>query len=145
MTLNKMDKFIIFTDGGARGNPGPAAIGFVIYNNNQSQILFKSGEYIGETTNNQAEYTALIKALKKAADLNAKIIVCYLDSELVVKQLLGLYKVREKGLQELISQVFKLTKNFESIEYKHVLREKNKLADKLVNEALDKVETNGNL
>lgn len=132
-----MNKLIIYTDGGARGNPGPAAIGFVIYNES-SKILKKAGMCIGETTNNQAEYKALIKALEEARSLKAESIVCFLDSELVVRQLQGKYKVREEGLKPLATEVLRLVKNFSSVEFKHVPREKNKLADELVNEALDK-------
>jgi ribonuclease HI len=127
-----------FSDGGARGNPGPAAIGYVIYTQSD-RVLKQSGEYIGEGTNNHAEYTALIRALTAARDLGATEADCFLDSELVVKQLHGKYKVREQNLQQLIGEVFRLMKSFSRIEFTHVPREKNQLADKLVNEALDEV------
>ncbi len=129
-------KLEIFTDGGARGNPGPAGIGYVI--SSGKQVLQSYGEHIGDATNNQAEYQALIKALSAAATLGGTDIQCYLDSELVVRQLQGKYKVREENLKQLIGEVFRLMKSFLSIEFTHVPREKNKLADKLVNEALDK-------
>lgn len=129
-------KLKTYSDGGARGNPGPAAIGVVIYSENDT-VLFKTGEYIGEATNNQAEYKALIKAMGQAANLGAGDLVCYLDSELVVKQMQGKYKVREAGLQTLAAIALKTMKSFSSVEFVHVRREKNKLADKLVNEALD--------
>jgi ribonuclease HI len=97
-------------------------------------------EYIGETTNNQAEYKALIRALEEAASRAAESVTCYLDSELVVKQLTGVYKIKEAGLQELAMQAIKLKNKFQSVEFKHVRREQNARADALVNEALDEKE-----
>jgi ribonuclease HI len=133
------DKLIIYTDGGARGNPGPAAIGVAIFDvKNTHEPIFKLGKYIGETTNNQAEYKALIVALEEAKNLGARNLVCYLDSELVVRQITGIYKIKEAGLQDLAMDVIRAKNNFDLVEFKHVLREKNKLADQLVNEALDK-------
>jgi ribonuclease HI len=131
-------KLVIYTDGGARGNPGPAAIGVVIYDETGSAIIKQISERIGEGTNNNAEYTALIRGLTEAVELGARRIDFYLDSELVVKQLLGKYKIREENLQKLAGEALRLARNFDSVEYFHVPREKNKLADKLVNEALDK-------
>src|SRR3989344_2530241 len=133
-------KLKTYSDGGARGNPGPAAIGVVVYSETGS-VLFQVGEYIGETTNNQAEYKALIVAMEKALGFGGTHVTCYLDSELVVKQMQGKYKVREEGLQALATQALKMIKNFSSVEFVHVRREKNKLADKLVNEALDNLAT----
>lgn len=130
-------KLIIYTDGGARGNPGPAAIGVAIYDSSSREIK-RSSEYIGETTNNQAEYKALLKALDLAAEIGADSIVCHLDSELVVRQLQGKYKVREESLKPLVAQALRLTQRFKEVQFVHVPREKNKLADQLVNEALDK-------
>ena len=130
------EKLIIYSDGGARGNPGPAAVGFVIYDFGHHEIK-RLGKYIGTTTNNQAEYRALLTALQGAVAIGAKNIVCNLDSELVVKQLQGLYKIKEKGLQALAAEVLSLTAKFSQVEFKHVRREQNKLADELVNEALD--------
>jgi ribonuclease HI len=132
-----MNKLLIYTDGGARRNPGPAAIGIVIYDEKHSQILKNIGIAIGETTNNQAEYKALITALYEAIKLGAEEVVCNLDSELVVKQLQGKYKIKEEGLKPLASEVLRLTSKFTKIEFHHIPREKNKLADKLVNKALD--------
>lgn len=133
--MNK--KLIIYTDGGARGNPGPAAIGVVIYNQS-AKIVSKISKYIGDTTNNQAEYQALIEGLTEAAKLGGQGIDCYLDSELVVKQMQGKYKVREAGLKDLVMQALRLTAKFSRVDFYHIPREKNKLADKLVNEALNK-------
>src|SRR3989344_5725055 len=125
------DKLIIYSDGGARGNPGPAAIGFVIYDSSGKAIK-KFKHFLGITTNNQAEYKALIAALEAAAKLGALIAVCHLDSELVVKQLQGKYKVREEGLKPLAADALRLTAKFSQVQFVHVLREKNKLADQLV-------------
>jgi ribonuclease HI len=129
-------KLIIFTDGGARGNPGPAGIGAVIYNENK-EIVAELKEYIGEATNNTAEYKALIMALKKAESLGAQDLEINMDSELVVKQMQGLYKIKEPSLQVLANQVLKHKNNFNSVVFRHVRREFNKPADKLVNEAID--------
>ncbi len=131
---------IIFTDGGARGNPGPSGIGAVFYledDHGNKKHLENLQQYIGEHTNNYAEYTALITALERAINLGYKNVRCYLDSELVVKQLNGLYKIREETLKPLASKVLALTNNFTSINFNHVHREKNAEADKLVNQAID--------
>lgn len=133
--MNK--KIIIFTDGGARGNPGPAGIGAVLYDN-KKQLLTKISRYIGETTNNQAEYQALIAALKKAKELGGQELEVFLDSELVVKQLNREYKVKNKELAPLFLQVYNLSLSFSKITFTHIYRESNKEADRLVNEALDK-------
>jgi len=132
-----MNKLIIYTDGGARNNPGPAGIGVVLYDENKA-IVETYKEYIGEATNNQAEYRALIKALQIAEKHSPKEINCFLDSELVVKQLNKEYKVKDPDLQVLYNQILDMTM-FKNISFSHVRREQNKLADKLVNEALDEV------
>ena len=133
-----MDKLIMYTDGGARGNPGPAAIGVAIYEvANIHTPIQTYKKYLGETTNNQAEYRALLTGLEMANKLGAKELVCYLDSELVVKQLTGIYKIKEAGLQELAMDAIRLKNNFDIVEFRHIPREKNKLADQLVNDALD--------
>ncbi|HYC79401.1 MAG TPA: ribonuclease HI family protein [Candidatus Binatia bacterium] len=129
-------ELIIHSDGGARGNPGPAAIGVVVSDTNGNELKAIK-EYIGEGTNNQAEYKALIKGISEAAAMGAQTITCYLDSELVVKQLNGQYKIKEPGLQVLAMHVIRSKNKFQSIEFKHVRREHNKRADQLVNEALD--------
>jgi ribonuclease HI len=127
----------MYTDGGARGNPGPAGIGVVIEDGAGKELKL-IGEFVGQGTNNQAEYKALLKGLREAAILGGTDLTCYLDSELVVKQLTGLYKIKEAGLQVLAAEVLKLTGKFSKIEFRHVRREKNARADKLVNLALDK-------
>lgn len=130
-----MKKLIINTDGGSRNNPGPAGIG-IVFSDESGEVVAKFKEYIGEATNNVAEYSALIYALKKAKDFEAEEIECRLDSELIVKQLNGEYKVKDPGMKNLYAQVQDLI-FFKPIKFVHVRREFNKLADKLVNEAVD--------
>jgi ribonuclease HI len=131
----------IFTDGGSRGNPGEAAVGIVIYDETGT-IHEKIGKKIGLQTNNFAEYTALLIAFQTVED-QYKDKTCemkidfVLDSELVVKQLKGEYKVKDTTLSQLYQQTKRHEKNFKEIAYYHVKRELNKMADKLVNEALD--------
>lgn len=127
---------VICTDGGARGNPGPAALGVIVGDKEYS-------EYLGEMTNNKAEYLALVFALKKAKALlggnkaaEAEIEV-RMDSELIVRQLNGIYKIKEPDLQPLFVEVWNLKLDFRKVEFKHVPREENKRADRLVNLALD--------
>jgi len=133
----KYEKIKLYTDGGARGNPGPAGIGAVILNEKGS-VIAEISEYIGETTNNQAEYKALIAGLAKAKEFGARELDVFLDSELVVKQLNREYKVKDKGLAPLFVQAYNISLGFKKIVFKHIPREKNKLADELVNQALDK-------
>ena len=133
-TINKIK---IFTDGGARGNPGPAAIGIVIKDDND-QILKTYSEYLGETTNNQAEYKALIKGLELAKEFKPKQVICYLDSELVVKQMNQEYKVKDKDLQLLFVKAWNMAVSFKKVEYHHIRRNLNKEADRLLNQELDK-------
>ena len=129
-----MIKAILHSDGGARGNPGPAGIGVVLeFSDNKK--LFK--KYIGEGTNNQAEYQALILGLEEAKKVGAEEVDCYLDSELVVKQLNREYKVKNEGLAPLFIKVYNLTQQFKKVKFIHVFREDNIEADKLVNEAMD--------
>jgi len=129
-----MTKATIHTDGGARGNPGPAGIGAVVEINGQKH-LFK--EYIGETTNNQAEYKAVILGLQKAKELKADEVDVFLDSELVQQQLSQVYKVKNKDLAPLFVKAWNLSIGFKKVKYTHVRRSDNKEADQLVNQALD--------
>lgn len=130
-----MKKLIINTDGGARGNPGPAGVG-VVFSDEKGQVLESYKKYIGEATNNSAEYQGLIFALEKASKMEVQEIECRLDSELIVKQLKGEYKVKDADLKGLHATVQELI-FFKPVKFVHVRREKNKLADKLVNEAID--------
>src|SRR3989344_6206948 len=126
------------SDGGARGNPRPATIGIIV--RDEEKIIKKYSAKIGRATNNIAEYKALIKAIELASKHTNKELTCYLDSELIVKQLLGEYKVRDEKLLELFLIVQKLQENFSKIKYIHVSRwdEFQKIADKLLNKELDK-------
>jgi len=131
-----MEKIEVFVDGGSRGNPGPAAVGFII-NGKEYQ------EFIGETTNNVAEYKAIILALKKIKHLLGKEklknteIVINSDSDLVVNQLNGKFKILEKELMPLFIEVWNLKFDFPHLKFNYIPREKNKRADELVNQALD--------
>lgn len=131
------EKIKIFTDGGARGNPGPAAIGIVIKNDND-KIIKEYSEYLGVATNNQAEYRALIKGLELAEEFSPKEIICFLDSELVVKQMNQEYKVKDKDLQPLFIKVWNAAMGFKKVSYRHIRRHLNAEADKLLNSELDK-------
>lgn len=125
----------LFTDGGARGNPGPSAIGGVLYQDDK--LIDSLSEYIGNATNNVAEYKALIEGLKLAIKNNIEDLDCFLDSELVVKQLKREYKVKNEALGKLFVEASNLSLKFKKISFNHVRRELNKEADALVNEALD--------
>jgi len=128
-------KIKIYTDGGARNNPGPAGIGVVLYDEN-GEILKTFKEYIGEGTNNEAEYRGLLAGLKLALDFS-KEAEFFLDSELLVKQLNGQYRVKNENLRKFYDEAQVLKMGFTKISFNHVRREQNKLADKLVNEAID--------
>jgi ribonuclease HI len=127
---------VINTDGGARGNPGPAGIGLVI-KSETGELLYSHGAHIGDATNNVAEYSALIKALEESVNLGATNLRIQMDSELIVKQMQGIYKIKQPALQELATKVLALLKKFDSYSFIHVRREYNKEADALVNKALD--------
>ena len=125
----------VYTDGGARGNPGPAAIGAIFYASNSK--IGECGEFIGKTTNNEAEYKALIMALLKAKSLKAKNVNCFLDSELVVKHLNHQYRLKDEKIIPLFIKIWNLTFDFDKVTFTHIPREKNKEADALVNKILD--------
>lgn len=135
--LKILMKVIIKTDGGARGNPGPAAIGVIIQDENKKTIC-AYGEYLGAGTNNYAEYSALISGLNKAKELGANEAECILDSELIVKQMRREYKVKEPTLQKLFIQAYNAAQQFKKVTYRHTERANNIEADRLVNETLDK-------
>lgn len=126
----------LYTDGGARGNPGPSAIGVVLRDTNQETIE-TLGLYLGTATNNVAEYTALVNGLKLAKEKGVTELNCFLDSELVVKQLTNIYRVKDATLKTLFDQVKILEKNFVVVKYTHIRREFNKEADAIVNQVLD--------
>jgi len=140
------EKIVMFTDGGSRGNLGPAGIGIYV-----ETLDKKFGEYIGETTNNVAEYSALIYGLKKLKQLLGKDktkqyeIECNLDSELIVKQMNHEYKIKDENVQKNFIEIWNLMLDFKNVIFKHIPREENSVADALVNEALDAKEKQGNL
>ena len=129
-------KLTVNVDGGARGNPGPAAIGVVI-RDPDGLILDEHGERIGEATNNVAEYKALIRGIQRAAELGATELDLIGDSELVVRQVEGRYKVKKPGLKPLHAEAKQALSAFDSWSVRHVRREENAEADRLVNEVLD--------
>jgi ribonuclease HI len=126
----------LFTDGGSRGNPGPAGIGAVIFDD-AGECLGEVSEYIGRATNNVAEYKSLIEGMKKALELNISEIEILMDSQLVVRQVLGEYRVKNEGLKPLWKEACVLFKKFDKADIKHTRRENNVDADRLVNQALD--------
>jgi ribonuclease HI len=124
------------TDGGARGNPGPAAYGYVL-EAEDGTMLAAHGEKIGIATNNVAEYSALIAGLEKALELGVDEVEVVSDSELMVKQMTGEYRVKNEALRELSLEAGRLARRIGLVDYRAVRREQNTLADKLVNDALD--------
>jgi len=126
----------LFADGGSRGNPGPSASGYVILDE-EDNLLVDKGAYLGITTNNQAEYTALKLALEEAHKIGARDVQVYMDSFLVVNQMKGLYKVKNRDLWPIHDAIQQLLKGFDRVTFDHVPREFNKLADAAVNRALD--------
>ena len=126
----------LYTDGGARGNPGPAAYGFVL-EAEDGTVLAAEGKAIGSTTNNVAEYSGLIAGLRRAVELQIPDVEVVSDSELMVKQMRGEYKVKNEALRGLSLEASTLARQLQNVEYRHVKRAHNELADKLVNEALD--------
>ncbi|HET9174508.1 MAG TPA: reverse transcriptase-like protein [Candidatus Saccharimonadales bacterium] len=134
--LPKVEKVKMYADGGSRGNPGPSASGFVIMDENEA-LLVDKGVYLGITTNNQAEYTALKLGLEEAHKLGARDVDVYMDSLLVINQMKGIFKVRNRDLWPIHDAIKNLAQQFRTIEFTHVPREFNKLADAAVNRALD--------
>ncbi len=133
---NISDTAIIYSDGGSRGNPGPSASAFVITDSNERPIA-TGGSYLGITTNNQAEYQAVYQALIRAANLGLKYIDFRLDSNLVVNQLNGIYKIKNRDLWPIYQDIKNMLPQFQKITFSHVRREFNHVADALVNKILD--------
>lgn len=135
-----MQNITVFTDGGARGNPGPAGIGVQVLDE-KNEVLSELSEYIGETTNNVAEYTAVKRALEHMQiflpDTKAVHASFKLDSQLVERQLNGAYKVKEDNLKTIFDAIKTMLDEFASVTFTHVMREDNKEADRLVNEAMN--------
>ncbi len=146
-----MKKIVIYTDGGSRGNPGKAAIG-VVFCNEKEEIIKSFGEYLGDhLTNNDAEYQAVIFALKKFKSVFGKAVAevseveVRSDSELLVNQMNGKYKIENEKIQKFFMEIWNLKIDFESVKFKAIPREKNKEADRLVNEVLDREASNQKL
>jgi len=139
-----MNNFVLYTDGGARGNPGPAATGALIYDA-EGQELGRFSTYLGVATNNQAEYQALILGLGRLHKLindehrsGDTAVTVLMDSELIVKQMKGEYKVKNKGLKPLFTKTEELASKFGRVNFRHIPREQNAAADELVNQTLDR-------
>jgi len=133
-----LDTVVVHTDGASRGNPGPAAIGVVI-TEPSGRLLAELSEALRPTTNNVAEYTAVIRGLERARALGARRVRCLLDSELVVRQLNGSYRVKHRDMLPLYRRVLELIQQFEDVTFAHVPRDQNAEADRLANQALDRV------
>lgn len=129
-------KYHLYTDGGARFNPGPAGIG-VVLKTSAGKVLEKCGKFIGVKTNNEAEYLALIEGLMIAKKYKMDALICFMDSRLVVNQLNGLYKIKNARMRYLLMKVKLQENQFKKIEYRHIPREKNSEADKLANKAIN--------
>jgi ribonuclease HI len=134
--LAKQDKVKLFADGGSRGNPGPSASGFAILDTND-RVLLEKGVYLGITTNNQAEYTALKLGLEEAHKMGAREVEVYMDSLLVVNQMNGIFKIKNRDLWAVHDAIKQLVPLFKHVTFSHVPREFNKLADTAVNRAMD--------
>ena len=127
----------LYTDGGSRGNPGKAACAFVVLND-KDEVVFSSGKYLNICTNNQAEYNGLIEGLRYLVKEGIKDVTVRMDSELVIKQVRGEYKVKDANIKLLIAEINSILPLFEHITFNHIPREENDKADLIVNEILDK-------
>ena len=131
-----IDELVVYCDGGARGNPGPAALGVSIQTPDGDEVE-GIGETIGHTTNNVAEYRAVLRALTRCAELGARAVLVRSDSKLVIEQLSGRWKIKHANMRPLAVKVKEAERAFERVTYEHVRRERNVRADELVNIALD--------
>jgi ribonuclease HI len=134
----KLETAKLYTDGGSRGNPGPSALGYAIFDQND-KVIEKNSRYLGVATNNQAEYQALKEGLEASLILGVKKIDVFMDSLLIVNQLKGLYKVKNGDLMPVNQSVKRILKEFDSYSLTHIPREQNSVADGMVNECLDEV------
>jgi ribonuclease HI len=132
-----MSKLIIYTDGASKGNPGDAGIGVVI-STDDGEVVREIAEYIGKTTNNVAEYKALIRGLQECVELGATSIEVSTDSELLARQITGVYKVKSENLKPLFAEAISILKRFKKVSISHVLRGLNKRADELANDGVKK-------
>ncbi len=133
------DRVLVYTDGGSRGNPGPAAAGMLVYSP-EGRLLEHASEYLGHATNNQAEYAALLRALELSQKHTRSEVICHSDSELMVRQLKGEYKVKNPGIQKAVQNIRQAEKAFSKVEYVHLPRTnpRIRLADTMVNRVLDR-------
>lgn len=127
---------ILKTDGGSRGNPGEGASGAILFND-EGMVIDIDGLYLHNTTNNNAEYQALVIGLKMAKKNKVENLECFLDSELIVKQMNGIYKISDANIKQIKKLIDTLLPNFQKVSFTHIPREQNKLADKIVNLILD--------
>mgnify|MGYP001054768117 CR=1 FL=1 len=142
MTASDRSRWVLNTDGGARGNPGPAGSGFVLKDQSGARVC-SGGRYIGVTTNNRAEYDALIWGLESARASGCRAVEVRMDSELIVRQMTGRYRVKNEGLKESYARARELVRAFDDVRFVHVPRSDNAEADRLANEAMDSRETVG--
>ena len=134
----RREGLILYVDGASRGNPGPSAVGVVLYDGGK-RVVRSFGKYIGETTNNVAEYTALLYGIQEALQQQAKTLKVHTDSELLARQMQGRYKVKEPQLKVLNEQIHYLIPGFRSFSIQHIPREKNREADRLANQAINEM------
>ncbi|RJO59170.1 reverse transcriptase-like protein [Candidatus Parcubacteria bacterium] len=127
--------YILYTDGGARGNPGPAAIGYALMQGHK--LVLQNGKTVGKATNNVAEYLAVLNGLQAAKQMGIENLECRLDSQLVCEQLNQRYKIKNQDLSRLFVKIWNLTQSFKRLKFVYIPREQNQLADRLVNQALD--------
>ncbi len=130
-------KYRVYIDGAARGNPGPGGLGVAIYGENQEEPILTYKDYIGIKTNNEAEYLALIRGLEELKALKARDAVVFSDSQLLIRQMIGEYRVKSENLICLYHRALELLDGFDRIEFKHIKRDRNKLADRLANNGID--------
>lgn len=133
---NRLDEAKMYADGGSRGNPGPSAGGFAILDM-ENNVVITSGKYLGITTNNQAEYHSLKGGVEEALRRNIRVLHVYMDSLLVVNQMKGIYKIKNRDLWPIYQAIKEMIPEFKDVTFEHVPRELNKLADSVVNETLD--------
>lgn len=131
-----MNRVIIYSDGAARGNPGPAGAGAILQGED-GHVIVEVCRYLGEMTNNQAEYNALLLALEEAQAIGAENLTIFADSELMVKQIMGEYRVKNEGIKPLFAKAQKLLRGFAGYTIEHVPRDENRHADRLANLAID--------
>jgi ribonuclease HI len=135
-----MKTLSVYTDGASRGNPGPASVG-IVFKNESGKIVFEKQKELGKATNNEAEYQAIIQAMKHVNRHHPEKIIFYADSELMIKQMRGEYKIKNPGIQKLFLEAWNRTidfkKNGKEVKFVEIPREKNKEADALANKALD--------